>query len=84
MYKTCHDLENSLYVAPNEIRSCCQRFFYDGKMRGDAKLIDIKENVTPTFEDLQKAREKIFNEIQNEENEDCKGCPFIKKLQRFN
>ena len=47
-------------------------------MRGDAKLIDIKENVTPTFEDLQKAREKIFNEIQNEENEDCKGCPFIK------
>ena len=81
MYKTCHDLENSLYVAPNEIRSCCQRFFYDGKMRGDAKLIDIKENVTPTFEDLQKAREKIFNEIQNEENEDCKGCPFIKKTK---
>ena len=81
MYKTCHDLENSLYVAPNEIRSCCQRFFYDGKMRGDAKLIDIKENVTPTFEDLQKARNKIFNEIQNEENEDCKGCPFIKKTK---
>ena len=81
MYKTCRDLEESLYVAPNEIRSCCQRFFYDGKMRGDAKLIDIKENVTPTFQDLKKAREKIFNEIQNDKNEDCKGCPFIKKTK---
>ncbi len=81
MYKTCRDLEESLYVAPNEIRSCCQRFFYDGKMRGDAKLIDIKENVTPTFQDLKKAREKIFSEIQDDRNEDCKGCPFIKKTK---
>ena len=81
MYKTCRDLEESLYVAPNEIRSCCQRFFHDGKMRGDAKLINIRENVTPTIQDLKKAREKIFNEIQTDENEDCKGCPFIKKTK---
>ena len=79
MYKTCHDLEESLYVAPNEIRSCCQRFFYEGKMRGDAKLINIKENITPSAEDIKEAREKIFNEIQKDENEDCKGCPFLKK-----
>ena len=44
MYKTCKDLENSLYVAPNEIRACCKRFFYEGKMRGDAKLLDINGN----------------------------------------
>ena len=81
MFKTCKDLEESLYIAPNEIRSCCQRFFYDGKMRGDAKLIDIKENVTPTFKDLKKAREKMFDEIQDDKNEDCKGCPFITKTK---
>tara|TARA_B100000989_G_scaffold298400_1_gene287538 strand:+ start:30649 stop:31947 length:1299 start_codon:yes stop_codon:yes gene_type:complete len=81
MYKTCKDLEESLYIAPNEIRSCCQRFFYEGKMRGDAKLIDIKEGVTPTNADLKKAREKMFDEIQEDKNEDCKGCPFIKKTK---
>ena len=44
MYKTCKDLENSLYVAPNEIRACCKRFFFEGKMRGDAKLLNITKN----------------------------------------
>ena len=59
MYKTCKDLEDSLYVAPNEIRACCQRFFHDGKIRGDAKLLDIKENKTPTSSDIKKARKII-------------------------
>ena len=77
MYKTCRDIENSLYIAPNEIRSCCQRFFHKGKIRGDAKLIKIKEGKTPTIKDLVEARKKILDEIQNDKNEDCLGCPFI-------
>lgn len=82
MFKTCKDLEESLYIAPNEIRSCCQRFFHKDKMRGDAKLIDIQEGRTPTAEDIKIAREKIFNEIQNDKNEDCIGCPFLKKTKK--
>ncbi len=82
MYKTCKDLEESLYVAPNEIRACCQRFFYDGKIRGDAKLLNIKENITPTTNDIEKAREKLFNEIQNDKNEQCKGCIFLKETEK--
>ena len=78
MYKTCEDLERSLYVAPNELRSCCQRFFHEGKIRGDAKLLDIKGNNTPTSHDIKKAREKLFNEIQEDKNEQCKG--FINAL----
>tara|TARA_B100000780_G_C21124675_1_gene455958 strand:- start:3738 stop:5036 length:1299 start_codon:yes stop_codon:yes gene_type:complete len=81
MYKTCQDLEESLYIAPNEIRSCCQRFFHKDKMRGDAKLIDIKDGITPTASDIKKARKKIFDEIQKDENEDCIGCPFLKKTK---
>lgn len=81
MYKTCQDLEESLYIAPNEIRSCCQRFFYKDKMRGDAKLIGIKDGITPTANDIKKAREKIFDEIQKDENEDCIGCPLLKKTK---
>lgn len=81
MYKTCQDLEESLYIAPNEIRSCCQRFFHKDKMRGDAKLINIKDGITPSAGDIKKAREKIFDEIQKDENEDCLGCPLLKKTK---
>ncbi len=76
-YKSCKDIEKSLYIAPNEIRSCCQRFFFKGKMRGDAKLIDIEDGVTPTENDIKKARENLFNKIQNDESESCLGCPFL-------
>jgi poly(ribitol-phosphate) beta-N-acetylglucosaminyltransferase len=81
MYKTCADIENSIYIAPNEIRSCCQRFFYEGKMRGDAKLIEIKEGLTPSIDEIISARKKILEQIQNDENEDCKGCPLIQSVK---
>ena len=63
-YKSCKSLETSLYIAPNEIRACCQRFFRDGKMRGDAKLLSIKDGTTPSIIEIKKAREKLFEEIQ--------------------
>ena len=82
MYKTCKDLENSLYVAPNEIRACCKRFFYQGKMRGDAKLLDIEGNKVPTTSDIKNARKKVFDEIQLDKNEQCKGCVFLKNVEK--
>ena len=44
-YKVCKYIQDSLYVAPNEIRACCQRFFHNGEIRGDAKLLDITEGL---------------------------------------
>ena len=81
MYKTCRDLEGSLYVAPNEIRACCQRFFYNGKIRGDAKLIEIKNGKTPTSSDILIARENIFNQIQKNEKMECNGCKYLYKVK---
>ena len=80
-FKTCKDLEGSLYIAPNEIRSCCKRFFFDNKMRGDAKLLTITDGKIPNSNDIKKAREKIFDEIQEDKNEDCKGCIFLKETE---
>lgn len=77
-FKTCSSLEKSLYIAPNEIRACCQRFFYKGKMRGDAKLLTVTDNA-PSATDIKEARQKLFEEIQNDKNEDCKGCIFLKE-----
>ena len=80
MFKTCKDLEDSLYIAPNEIRACCKRFFHKGKMRGDAKLLDIIDGKTPGTDNLIKGRQKLFDEIQENKNEQCLGCPFLKKV----
>lgn len=79
IYKSCSNIENSVYVAPNEIRACCQRFFYKGKMRGDTRLIEIQENKSPSTNDIINARNKLLEEVQNDKNESCLGCPFITK-----
>ena len=76
MFKTCKDLEDSLYIAPNEIRACCKRFFHKGKMRGDAKLLDIIDGKTPDTDNLIKGRQKLFDEIQENKNEQCLVAPF--------
>ena len=76
-FKTCKFIKKSLYLAPDEIRACCQRFFYKGKMRGDAKLIS-KENFNELNEKtLINARQKMLDDIQNDNNEDCLGCRYI-------
>ena len=76
-YKICKYIPDALYVAPNEIRACCQRFFYNNEMRGDAKLIDIVDGKTPNAEDLKKSRQKIFDEIQKDKKKECLGCEFL-------
>ena len=82
MYKTCKSLEQALFIAPNEIRSCCQRFFYEDKIRGDAKLLDIKDNKIPTTLDILNARKKVFDEIQDNKKEECKGCIFLTDVKK--
>lgn len=79
-YKSCVDIEDSLYVGPDELRACCQRFFYDGKIRGDAVLLKIDNNKKPTSEDITKARQELLKKIQNGDEPACKGCRYIHKV----
>ena len=76
-YKSCKELESSLFLAPNELRSCCQRFFYKDKMRGDASLIKIEKGESPSPKKILAAREKIFEEIQNDKSDSCTGCHHL-------
>jgi uncharacterized Fe-S cluster-containing radical SAM superfamily protein len=76
-YKTCKHLEGNLYLAPNEIRACCQRFFHKGKMRGDAVLLKTSKGQKISSGDILKAREKMFQNIQNDKEEACLGCNYI-------
>jgi MoaA/NifB/PqqE/SkfB family radical SAM enzyme len=79
-YKTCDDLENSLYLGPDQFRACCQRFFYESKIRGDAPLMNLDENSLPTPKQILKARQNLYNKIQNDKAESCKGCRYIEEV----
>lgn len=76
-FTSCIDLEKSLFLAPSELRTCCQRFFFKGKMRGDASLIKVEKGQSPSTNEILKAREKIFEDIQNEKSDSCTGCHHL-------
>ena len=44
---SCYDLHNSVFLAPNEIRTCCKRFFKDNILKGD--VVAIKANPEEKF-----------------------------------
>ena len=54
-------------------------FFHKNKMRGDTKLLEIKDGITPKANEIKKAREDLFEKIQKNKAESCEGCPFLYK-----
>lgn len=76
-YTSCKELEKSLFLAPNELRTCCQRFFYKGKMRGDASLLKVEKGQSPTSKQILEGRKKIFDDIQNKKSDSCTGCHHL-------
>ena len=77
-YLSCPDLESSLYLAPNEVRACCKRFFVDGEQRGDVVLLNaIAEDVT--IDNIARARQSLVSDINANKKNPCQGCPFLEK-----
>jgi organic radical activating enzyme len=77
--KSCIYIQKALYFAPSEIRACCQRFFYKDELKGDAVLVKAeKENIT--YDEIIDAKRKLINLINSGVDNQCTGCPHIKKL----
>ncbi|MDP3744227.1 MAG: glycosyltransferase [Methylotenera sp.] len=76
---SCIDLHHSVFMAPDQIRTCCKRFFVDGNMRGDVALMDVPAgNITYiTPEHILKAKQSLHNKINSGEDSGCSGCPFL-------
>lgn len=74
---SCFDIHNSLFLAPDEIRTCCKRFFSEGKMKGDVVLINDKSINDVNFNDVIAAKQKLYNAINNGTSDECGGCPFL-------
>lgn len=70
----CNDLHNSLFLAPDEVRACCKRFFAGGEMRGDVVLVNARD-ANPAA--IVEAKRNLLLEINKGEPTSCTGCPFL-------
>lgn len=76
---SCIDLHHSVFLGPNEVRTCCKRFFRDGEMRGDVVLIDsVADQKNKLCSDqIIAAKRGLYQAINRGESTGCDGCPFL-------
>ena len=75
---SCYDLQNSVFLAPDEIRTCCKRFFHENKMKGDVVLIrQDQPGGQISFRAISEAKKKTIREINRDNFEPCRGCPYL-------
>lgn len=76
---SCYDLHHSLFLAPNEIRTCCKRFFIDNQIKGDVCLLSNKNNDYKDFsvQNILKAKRNLYIKINKGTSDECSGCPFL-------
>ncbi|NMR25428.1 glycosyltransferase [Pseudoalteromonas sp. NEC-BIFX-2020_015] len=73
---SCKDLEDSLFLAPNQVRACCKRFFIGNEMKGDVVLIDnISDDIS--IQDIKQAKQQLKKSLNNGSKTDCDGCPYL-------
>ena len=75
--KSCVYIQSALYLAPDEVRTCCQRFFVRGKIKGDVSLNIRHENGELTYDDVVAAKQKLVEDINNGTDDRCDGCPYL-------
>lgn len=76
---SCIDLHNSVFLAPDQIRTCCKRFFVENKMYGDVCLIDLNVNNDNKIsaERILQAKRTLHTNINKGIKTKCDGCPFL-------
>lgn len=76
---SCFDLHNSIFLAPDEIRTCCKRFFVDNQMKGDVVLVDVngKKSEDLLYRCILQKKKELYKEINRGKSNECTGCPFL-------
>ena len=73
---SCNSIHKALYLTSTDLRHCCKKFFFKGKLKGDAKLFKVtKKNIS--FEDVLIAKKNLLEKINNNIENICTGCPWL-------
>jgi poly(ribitol-phosphate) beta-N-acetylglucosaminyltransferase len=79
MHKSCIYIQKAIYLAPYEVRACCQRFFVDGKMKGDIALITLEGSRDIKYSEVIEAKNKLVRGINDGTDDRCAGCFALKE-----
>lgn len=76
-YWSCESVQSAVYLAPDEIRTCCKRFWYDGEFKGDVVIIPAADpdNVSPRS--IISAKQNLISKINSTNASACTGCPWL-------
>ena len=78
---SCHYLHHAVYFAPEELRHCCKRFFVNGKIKGDVSILPVTNTEDVTCENIRQAKKSLYEAINQGEETDCTGCPWLERRQ---
>jgi len=78
-YFSCKDLQSSVYLAPTQVRACCQRFFVNGIQQGDVVLLDVEKGDAVNAETIYNSKQSLIELINTKKPNPCNGCPYIEK-----
>ena len=73
---SCYDLHHSIFLAHDEIRACCKRFFVNGVKKGDVVLCKINPQ-KDIFKQIMFAKSNLFRDINAGAADCCYGCPHL-------
>ena len=57
---SCTALQSSVYLAPDELRHCCKRFFYKGELKGDVQIFPVQKKSSKSFGRLRAKSDANF------------------------
>lgn len=78
-YFSCKDLQSSVYLAPTQVRACCQRFFVNGIQQGDVVLLNVEKGDVVSSDTIYNAKQNLIKLINDNQPNPCNGCPYIEK-----
>ncbi|MBI5701721.1 glycosyltransferase [Candidatus Saganbacteria bacterium] len=73
----CYDLYNSLFLTPDEIRTCCKRFFVNNAMKGDVVLLDRQRCEDASPENILLEKRGLHVRTNTGLTDECVGCPYL-------
>ncbi len=75
--RSCNSLHYAIYMAPNVLRHCCQRFFVNGQRRGDAEMYQVNSDEDVDVDKILQSKRDLYEAINRGEETQCSGCPYL-------
>ena len=78
---SCNYLQKAIYLGPDELRHCCQRFYVDGQLEGDVPIFQVQSPTDVNWLSIAEAKENLIHQINQGEKTGCWQCPHLEEKE---